>query len=63
MPFWSLIASSEMNKDDVMKIQSALANIENTEDGKRLMGKLGVKGFVPGNQQDYVDLLNWLEKT
>lgn len=62
MPFWSLIASSSVSGDDVKKIQSALANLENTADGKILLEKLGVKGFVPGNQQDYIDLLNWLEK-
>lgn len=62
MPFWSLIASSSVSGDDVKKIQSALVNLENTADGKILLEKLGIKGFVPGNQQDYVDLLNWLEK-
>lgn len=62
MPFWSLIASPEMSKDDVMKIQAALIHLENTEDGVKLLEKLGVKGFVPGNQQDYIDLQSWLEK-
>jgi len=62
MPFWSLIASPDTSKDDVEKIRAALVNMENTDDGKKLMGKLGVKGFVPGNQQDYLDLLSWLEK-
>jgi ABC-type phosphate/phosphonate transport system substrate-binding protein len=62
MPFWSLIASPNMSKDEVMKIQAALVNLENSEDGKKLLEKLGVKGFVPGNQQEYLDLLSWLEK-
>jgi len=62
MPFWSLIASPDMSKDDVMKIQTALINLENSEDGKKLLEKLGVKGFVAGNQQDYIDLQSWLEK-
>jgi ABC-type phosphate/phosphonate transport system substrate-binding protein len=51
-----------MSKDEVMKIQAALVNLENSEDGKKLLEKLGVKGFVPGNQQEYLDLLSWLEK-
>lgn len=63
MPFWSLVAAPDMSKDDVMKIQTALINLENSEDGKKLLEILGVKGFVPGNQQDYLDLQNWLEKT
>lgn len=62
MPFWSLIASPDMSKEDVEKIRAALVNMEKTEDGKKLMGKLGVKGFVPGNPQDYLDLLSWLNK-
>lgn len=62
MPFWSLIASPDMSKDDVSKIQTALVNLENSEDGKKLLEKLGAKGFVPGNQQDYLDMLSWLEK-
>lgn len=62
MPFWSLIASPDMSKDDVMKIRSALVSLEKSEDGKAMLDKLGMKGFVPGNQQDYLDLLSWLEK-
>lgn len=62
MPFWSLIASPEVSQDDVEKIRAALVNLENSEDGKQLLAKLGVKGFVPGNQQDYLDLQAWLEK-
>ncbi len=62
MPFWSIIASPDMSKEDVMKIQTALVNLESSEDGKQLLAKLGVKGFVPGSQQEYLDLQNWLEK-
>lgn len=62
MPFWSMIASPEMSEGDVMKIQTALVDMENSPDGKALLGKLGVKGFVPGKQQDYLDLQTWLEK-
>ena len=62
LPFWSLIAAPDMSKDEVMKLQSALVNLENSDDGKKLLEKIGVKGFVPGNQQDYLDLLSWLEK-
>lgn len=62
MPFWSLIASPDISKDDVEKLRAALVDLENTDEGKKLMEKLGVKGFVPGNAQDYLDLLAWLEK-
>lgn len=62
MPFWALIAAPDMSKEEVMKIQAALINLENSEDGKKLLEKLGVKGFVPGNQQEYLDLQDWLEK-
>jgi ABC-type phosphate/phosphonate transport system substrate-binding protein len=62
MPFWSLIAAPGMSKENVLKIQTALVNLENSEEGKKLLEKLGVKGFVPGNQQDYLDLQDWVEK-
>ncbi|MDO8892266.1 MAG: PhnD/SsuA/transferrin family substrate-binding protein [Sulfurimicrobium sp.] len=63
MPFWSLIASPDMSKDDVIKIQSTLVNMENSDEGRKLLEKLGVKGFVPGSQKEYLDLQIWLEKT
>lgn len=61
-PFWAVIAAPTISADDVAKLRDALINLENTEDGKKILAKIGVKGFVPGNQQDYLDLLKWIDE-
>ena len=60
LPFWSIIASPKLSKDDVARMQKALIDMENTDEGKKILAKIGVKGWVPGNPKDYVDMLNWL---
>lgn len=60
LPFWSIIASPRMSKADVDKMQKALIEMEQSEEGKKILAKIGVKGWVPGKAQDYVDLLSWL---
>lgn len=60
LPFWSIIASPKMSKDEVAKMRKALIDMENTDEGKKILAKIGVKGWVPGNPQDYVDLLTWI---
>jgi len=60
LPFWSIIASPKMSKEDVAKMRKALMDMENTDEGKKILAKIGVKGWVPGNPQDYVDLLTWI---
>ncbi len=62
MPFWSVIASTDVSDEDVEKVRTALINLKNTADGQKLLQQLGVKEFVPGNQQDYLDMLAWLNK-
>lgn len=60
LPFWSLIASPNMPPEDVAKVRETLINMENSEEGKKVLEKIGVKGFVAGNKQEYLDLLTWL---
>jgi phosphonate transport system substrate-binding protein len=60
LPFWSIIASPKVSKADVANMQKALIEMENSEDGKKILAKIGVKGWVGGNPQDYVDMLTWL---
>lgn len=60
LPFWSIIASPKMSKDDVARMQKALVEMENTDEGKQILEKIGVKGFVPGNPQEYLDMMTWL---
>ena len=60
LPFWAIIASSKVAKDEVAKMRKALLEMENSEDGRKILDKIGVKGWVPGNPQEYLDMLVWL---
>ena len=60
LPFWSIIASAKISKDEVARMQKALVEMETSDEGKAILKKIGVKGWVPGNGQDYVELLKWL---
>ena len=60
LPFWSIIASPKMSAADVEKMQKALLEMEESEEGKKILAKIGVKGWTPGKAQDYIDMLTWL---
>lgn len=60
LPFWSIIASPRISKDDVARMQKVLIDMESNDEGKKILGKIGVKGWVPGNPQDYLDMMTWL---
>jgi len=60
LPFWSIIASPKMSKDQVARMQKALIEMENSDEGKKILAKISVKGWAPGNAQDYVDMMSWL---
>ena len=61
LPFWSIIASPKMSRADVEKMQKALIEMEETDEGKKILAKIGVKGWAPGKAQDYIDMLTWLK--
>lgn len=60
LPFWSIIASPKMSKDGVARMQKALIDMENSEEGKKILAKISVKGWVGGNAKDYLDMMTWL---
>ncbi len=60
LPFWSIIAAPKVSKSDVAKMQKALIDMENSEEGKKILAKIGVKGWVAGDPKEYVDMLNWI---
>lgn len=61
LPFWSIIASPKVSKGDVAKMQAALIEMENSDEGKKILEKVKVKAWVAGNAKDYVELLTWLK--
>lgn len=62
MPFWCLLASPKLSTQDVEAMRTALLHMDESDDGKKILEQMGVKGFVPGNPQEYLDLLAWIQK-
>lgn len=62
LPFWSIVVSPKVKPAEVDKIRAALVALDTTDEGRAILEKIGVKGFVPGNQQAYLDMLAWVEK-
>jgi phosphonate transport system substrate-binding protein len=60
LPFWCVIAGPTMSADDIAKVRAALLALEGTEASKIIFPRMGIKGFVAGNQQAYLDMLKWL---
>jgi len=62
LPYWSIVVSPKVKPEVVAKLRDALIALDTTEEGKKILEKIGVKGFVAGNQQAYLDMLAWVEK-
>ncbi len=62
LPYWSIVVSPKIKPADVEKIRAALVALDTTDEGKKILEKIGIKGFMPGNQQAYLDMLAWIEK-
>lgn len=62
LPYWSIVVSPKVKPEVVAKLREALVALDTTEEGKKILDKIGVKGFVPGNQQAYLDMLAWVDK-
>jgi ABC-type phosphate/phosphonate transport system substrate-binding protein len=60
LPFWSVISAPGMSQEDGARVRQALINLETADAGRAILARMGVKGFVAGNQQDYLDMLKWL---
>lgn len=61
LPYWSIIGSPKLKADQLTKIRDALIALDQNEAGKPILEKIGIKAFVPGNQQAYLDMLKWVE--
>jgi ABC-type phosphate/phosphonate transport system substrate-binding protein len=62
LPYWSIIVSPQVKPEVVSKLREALLALDTTEEGKAILEKIGIQGFVLGNQQAYLDMLAWIEK-
>ena len=61
LPYWSIIGSPNLKPDQINKIRNALIALEQNDQGKAILEKIGIKAFVSGNQQAYLDMLKWIE--
>lgn len=62
LPYWSIVVSPKVKPEVVAKLREALVALDTTDEGRAILEKIGVKGFVPGNQQAYLDMLAWVDK-
>lgn len=61
LPFWSVIASPKLSPQTVDAVRAALLKLNGTPQGDKILGNIGVKSFVAGDQQSYLDLLAWVK--
>ncbi len=61
LPSWAVIASPAVSEDTLQTVQKMLMELESTPAGQEILKSIEVKGFVPGNQQAYLDMLRWME--
>ena len=61
LPFWSVIVSPKVTEATATKLKQALLNLDKAPEGQEMLKKVGVPGFVEGNQQAYLDMLKWVE--
>ena len=61
LPFWSVIVSPKVTEATAGKFKQALLDLDKTPAGQEMLKKVGVPGFVEGNQQAYLDMLKWVE--
>lgn len=60
LPYWSVIGSPKLDPDEVVKIREALVKLDQGEEGEKILKGIGIKGFVPGNQAAYLEMLQWV---
>jgi len=60
LPFWSVIGSPKLAPAEVDKIREALIKLDQGDEGQKILKGIGVKGFVPGDQAAYFDMLKWV---
>lgn len=60
LPFWAIVASPAISANEVGAMQEALVAMENSEEGKAILKRIGVKGWTSGDAKDYVEMMKWI---
>jgi ABC-type phosphate/phosphonate transport system substrate-binding protein len=61
LPFWSIIVSPKVTEATAARLKAALLELDKSPQGREMLGKMGVEGFVEGDPRAYLGLLAWLE--
>ncbi|MBL8523259.1 MAG: PhnD/SsuA/transferrin family substrate-binding protein [Betaproteobacteria bacterium] len=62
-PYSPLIAGKRIPADKLAKLKNALAELDKTDAGKKVLATIGIQGFNPESSERLLALLAWLEKS
>ncbi len=62
-PYSPLIAGKRISPEKLAKLKTALAELDKTDAGKKVLATIGVQGFNPESSERLLALLAWLEKS
>jgi ABC-type phosphate/phosphonate transport system substrate-binding protein len=60
VPIKHMIASTKLSDADVEKVRTVMLNLEKTEQGQKILAKIGYKGYENGDVQQLAELTKWL---
>ena len=60
VPIKHMIASAKMNPADVQKVRDLMLGLEKTDAGRKILAKIGYKGYESGDPQQLAALTKWL---
>lgn len=61
LPYWSILVSPKVSLATEEKLRSAFLALDRTPKGQEILKQIGIEGFVPGDQQAYLDMLDWVD--
>lgn len=61
-PFSPLIAGKRIPQNKLPKLQAELAELDQSDEGKKVLAKLGIQGFNNESPERLLALLTWLER-
>ncbi|MEW5770081.1 MAG: phosphate/phosphite/phosphonate ABC transporter substrate-binding protein [Pseudomonadota bacterium] len=61
LPYWSIVVSPKVSAETTERLRAALLALDQSPRGREILKRIGIAGFVPGEQGAYLDMLNWVE--
>jgi phosphonate transport system substrate-binding protein len=61
-PYSPLIAGKRVPQNKLAKLKAELAELDQSDDGKKVLAKLGIQGFNDESPERLLALLTWLER-